>query len=77
MGKHIAMIFQPIASPNPRFTVGFQIEEVLRLSLRVWQSPAPDPRYRIQFTLVGIPDPESSGSSAPIRTRCRAASASA
>src|SRR5688572_16432228 len=34
VGKDIAMIFQePIASLNPCFTVGFQIEEVLRLHL--------------------------------------------
>ena len=34
VGKDIAMIFQePIASLNPCFTVGFQIEEVLRFHL--------------------------------------------
>ena len=34
IGKDIAMIFQePMASLNPCFTVGFQIEEVLRFHL--------------------------------------------
>ncbi|RYE69140.1 MAG: ABC transporter ATP-binding protein, partial [Rhizobiaceae bacterium] len=34
IGKDIAMIFQePVASLNPCFTVGFQIEEVLRIHL--------------------------------------------
>ena len=34
VGKDIAMIFQePVASLNPCFTVGFQIEEVLRIHL--------------------------------------------
>lgn len=34
IGKDIAMIFQePIASLNPCFTIGFQIEEVLRIHL--------------------------------------------
>ena len=35
-GKDIAMIFQePMTSLNPVFTVGFQIEEVLRLHLKM------------------------------------------
>src|SRR4051794_5299157 len=34
VGRDIAMIFQePVASLNPCFTVGFQIEEVLRFHL--------------------------------------------
>jgi dipeptide transport system ATP-binding protein len=34
IGKDMSMIFQePIASLNPCFTVGFQIEEVLRIHL--------------------------------------------
>jgi dipeptide transport system ATP-binding protein len=36
IGKDIAMIFQePMASLNPCFTVGFQIEEVLRFHMRM------------------------------------------
>ena len=35
IGKDIAMIFQePMASLNPCFTVGFQIEEMLRYASR-------------------------------------------
>ena len=45
IGKDIAMIFQePMASLNPCFTVGFQIEEVLRFHLgldRPRAAPAP------------------------------------
>ncbi len=58
VGKDIAMIFQePIASLNPSFTVGFQIEEVLRFHLGM------DRRQRRAraielFRQVGIPDPE-------------------
>src|SRR5262245_16069122 len=36
IGKDIAMIFQePVASLNPCFTVGYQIEESLRLHLKM------------------------------------------
>ena len=52
------MIFQePMTSLNPVFTVGFQIEEVLRCT---WASPAPHARKRAVEVLaeVGIPEPE-------------------
>jgi dipeptide transport system ATP-binding protein len=58
IGKDIAMIFQePMASLNPCFTVGFQIEEVLRFHMGM------DPRQRRAraielLTQVGIGDPE-------------------
>jgi dipeptide transport system ATP-binding protein len=40
VGKDIAMIFQePIASLNPCFTVGFQIEEVLRIHMGLDSGP--------------------------------------
>ncbi|MGD9914142.1 MAG: ABC transporter ATP-binding protein [Rhizobiaceae bacterium] len=57
IGKDIAMIFQePMASLNPCFTVGFQIEEVLREHLGMSR------RQRRARTIellkaVGIPDP--------------------
>jgi dipeptide transport system ATP-binding protein len=58
IGKDIAMIFQePMASLNPCFTVGMQIEEVLRthtdLDRRARRARAID-----LFKAVGIPDPE-------------------
>ena len=36
VGKDLSMVFQdPMTAPNPRFTVGFQIEEVLRQHLNL------------------------------------------
>ena len=46
IGKDIAMIFQePVASLNPCFTVGFQIEEVLRVHMGL-SGRAPRPGHR-------------------------------
>jgi dipeptide transport system ATP-binding protein len=58
IGREITMIFQePVASLNPSFTVGFQIEEVLRLNLGLSRK---ETRARAVdlFQSVGIPDPE-------------------
>lgn len=58
IGKDIAMIFQePVASLNPCFTVGFQIEEVLRVHMGL-DKTARRARAIELFSLVGIPDPE-------------------
>jgi len=58
VGKDIAMIFQePVASLNPCFTVGFQIEEVLRIHLGL-DKAARRARAIELFELVGIPNPE-------------------
>jgi dipeptide transport system ATP-binding protein len=58
IGREITMIFQePIASLNPSFTVGFQIEEVLRLNLGLSKRAAHD-RALDLFRAVGIPEPE-------------------
>ncbi|MDH4991913.1 ABC transporter ATP-binding protein [Aquamicrobium lusatiense] len=58
VGKDIAMIFQePIASLNPCFTVGFQIEEVLRFHMGMGRAQRRTRAIEL-FTLVGIPDPE-------------------
>ena len=58
IGKDIAMIFQePVASLNPCFTVGFQIEEVLRIHLGL-DKKARRARAIELFTLVGLPNPE-------------------
>ena len=57
VGKDMAMIFQePMASLNPCFTVGFQIEEVLRIHLNLDRA-ARRARAIELLQLVGIPDP--------------------
>ncbi|WEX88045.1 ABC transporter ATP-binding protein [Sinorhizobium garamanticum] len=57
IGKDIAMIFQePIASLNPCFTVGFQIEEVLRIHMGL-DRKARRKRAIELFEAVGIPEP--------------------
>ena len=57
VGKDMSMIFQePMASLNPCFTVGFQIEEVLRVHMKMDRGAR---RARAIELLkdVGIPDP--------------------
>ncbi|WP_081880448.1 ABC transporter ATP-binding protein [Paenirhodobacter enshiensis] len=57
IGREITMIFQePIASLNPSFTVGFQIEEVLRLNMGLSRHAARARAIEL-FTAVGIPEP--------------------
>ncbi|WP_082529847.1 ABC transporter ATP-binding protein [Rhizobium sp. Root1203] len=57
IGKDMSMIFQePIASLNPCFTVGFQIEEVLRIHLGM-DKAARRKRAVELFEAVGIPNP--------------------
>ena len=57
IGKDIAMIFQePIASLNPCFTVGFQIEEVLRVHMGMDRQQRRDRAVEL-FSQVGIPTP--------------------
>ena len=57
IGKDIAMIFQePVASLNPCFTVGFQIEEVLRVHLGLGKAARRERAIEL-FDLVGIPNP--------------------
>ncbi|MBK8082577.1 MAG: ABC transporter ATP-binding protein [Devosia sp.] len=58
IGRDVAMIFQePMTSLNPCFTVGFQIEEVLRFHLGMGRT---ERRARAVELLrqVGIPEPE-------------------
>jgi dipeptide transport system ATP-binding protein len=65
IGKDMAMIFQePMASLNPCFTVGFQIEEVLKEHLGL-DRKARRARAIELLRLVGIPDPEQRLSSYP------------
>ena len=57
IGREIAMIFQePVASLNPAFTVGFQIEEVLRFNAGLDRKAA-RARAAELFAAVGIPEP--------------------
>jgi len=57
-GREIAMIFQePIASLNPCFTIGFQIEETLREHTQL-SAAARRARAIELLTQVGIPQPE-------------------
>lgn len=57
IGKDVAMIFQePIASLNPCFTIGFQIEESLKLHLKMDRKTRRARAIEL-LTLVGIPEP--------------------
>ncbi|WP_410216648.1 ABC transporter ATP-binding protein [Paracoccus sp. (in: a-proteobacteria)] len=57
IGREITMIFQePVASLNPAFTVGFQIEEVLRINQGLSKREAREQAIQL-FSSVGIPDP--------------------
>ncbi|MCG7507554.1 ABC transporter ATP-binding protein [Mesorhizobium retamae] len=57
IGKDISMIFQePIASLNPCFTVGYQIEEVLRVHMGMDKVQRRARAVEL-LTLVGIPEP--------------------
>ncbi|MFZ1662408.1 MAG: ABC transporter ATP-binding protein [Paracoccaceae bacterium] len=59
IGREITMIFQePVASLNPSFTVGFQIEEVLRFNLGMDRRAARARAVEL-FKSVGIPEPET------------------
>ncbi len=57
-GNKIAMIFQdPMTSLNPVYTVGNQIEEPLKLHLKM-NSKAAEKRSTELLSIVGIPSPE-------------------
>ncbi|MFE0016495.1 ABC transporter ATP-binding protein [Mesorhizobium sp. NPDC059054] len=57
IGKEISMIFQePIASLNPCFAVGYQIEEVLRVHMGMDKAQRRARAIEL-LTLVGIPEP--------------------
>ncbi|MFD2056754.1 ABC transporter ATP-binding protein [Mesorhizobium calcicola] len=57
VGKDMSMIFQePMASLNPCFTVGFQIEEVLRFHMGMDRAPRRERAIEL-LTQVGIAEP--------------------
>ena len=65
IGREITMIFQePVASLNPSFTTGFQIEEVLRFNLGMSRRAARARALEL-FRAVGIPEPEEKLKSYP------------
>jgi dipeptide transport system ATP-binding protein len=65
VGKDMAMIFQePMASLNPCFTVGFQIEEVLRVHMGMDRAQRRARAIEL-LNQVGIPEPEQRLSSFP------------
>src|SRR5688572_12776768 len=65
VGKDMAMIFQePMASLNPCFTVGFQIEEVLKVHMGMDRAQRRARAIEL-LTLVGIQDPADRMSSFP------------
>ncbi len=65
IGKDIAMIFQdPVTSLNPCFTIGFQMEETMRLHLG-YDRKAARRRAIELLDLVGITAPESRLSAFP------------
>ena len=65
IGREITMIFQePVASLNPSFTVGFQIEEVLRINLGMSRRAAHARALELCHS-VGIAEPEDKLKSYP------------
>jgi dipeptide transport system ATP-binding protein len=65
IGRDVAMIFQePMASLNPCFTVGYQIEEALRFHLHMGRKQRHARAVEL-FKLVGIQNPEERLSSYP------------
>jgi dipeptide transport system ATP-binding protein len=65
VGKDISMIFQePVASLNPCFTVGFQIQEVLRFHMGMDRAQQRARAIEL-MKLVGIADPEERLNSYP------------
>ena len=58
IGNEISMIFQePIASPNPCFTVGYQIEEVIKAHLKLGRKQRNEKIVELLHR-VGLSEPE-------------------
>jgi dipeptide transport system ATP-binding protein len=65
VGRDVAMIFQePMASLNPCFTVGFQLEEVLRFHMKMDRKTRRKRAIEL-LQQVGIPTPEERLNSYP------------
>lgn len=67
-GKEIAMIFQePMTSLNPSYTVGFQIDEVLKLHKKELNKEQRKKKVIELFVLVGIILPENKYNEYPFK----------
>jgi len=67
-GKDIAMIFQvPMSSLNPSYTVGYQIDEVLKLHQKELNKEQRRKRVVELFDEVGIPFPEDKYNEYPFK----------
>lgn len=67
-GSHIAMIFQePMTSLNPTYTVGFQIDEVLKLHQSHLNKHDRYAKVIDALKLVGMPNPEEKYNEYPFK----------
>lgn len=67
-GKDISMIFQePMTSLNPSYTVGFQIDEVLKLHQKDLNKAQRKQKVIDSFKLVGIPNAEDKYNEYPFK----------
>ena len=67
-GSQVAMIFQePMSSLNPTFTVGFQIDEVLKLHQKQLSKKERYAKAIDALSLVGMPHPEEKYNEYPFK----------
>jgi len=67
-GKDISMIFQePMSTLNPSYTIGFQIDEVLKLHQKELNKKDRKKRVIELFEEVGIPNPEDKYNEYPFK----------
>ena len=65
-GSRIGMVFQePMTALNPVFTIGFQIEEAVRLHLADLSDSEVSERVEMLLAQVGMPDPAAAASAYP------------
>jgi len=67
-GKDISMIFQePMSTLNPSYTIGFQVDEVLKLHQKEFSKKARKERVIELLEEVGIPSPEDKYNEYPFK----------
>jgi oligopeptide/dipeptide ABC transporter ATP-binding protein len=65
-GSRIGMVFQePMTALNPVFTIGFQIEEAVRLHLADLSDSEVSERVEMLLAQVGMPDPAAAATAYP------------